>query len=44
MEQTLIWCDLNSEQDALEEELGELAFSIRGSTPNEIKEDIEKLR
>ena len=39
MEQTLIWCDLNSEQDALEEELGDLAFSIRGSTPNEIKED-----
>lgn len=27
----LVWCELNSEQDAIEAALGELAFSVRGS-------------
>lgn len=39
MEQTLIWCDLNAEQDRLEELLGDLCFSVRGSTPYDLKED-----
>jgi superfamily II DNA or RNA helicase len=37
-EQWMIWCDLNVEQDALEMEFGDLAFSIRGSDSNEEKE------
>mgnify|MGYP003571251978 CR=1 FL=1 len=39
MEQTLIWCELNAEQDALEEVFGDLAFSVRGATPNDLKEE-----
>lgn len=36
LEQWIIWCDLNAEQDALERLFGDLAFSIRGSnTPDE---------
>lgn len=42
MEQTVIWCDLNDEHDALEKELGELAFSIRGNTPIEKKVEYER--
>lgn len=34
----LIWCDLNTEQDALEDQFGDLAFSIRGSMTPEEKE------
>ena len=32
-ENWLIWCDLNAEQDALEAEFGDHAFSVRGSMP-----------
>lgn len=35
----LIWCDYNSEQDALERHFGDLAFSVRGSMQLEEKED-----
>lgn len=42
MEQTVIWCDLNAEQDALEKQLGDLAFSIRGTTPTEKKVEYEQ--
>ena len=42
MEQVLIWCELNAEQDALAEILGDLAFSIQGSTPDNLKCDYEK--
>lgn len=42
MNSVLIWCDLNAEQDKLEELLGDNAFSIRGSTPDELKLDFEK--
>lgn len=34
----MIWCDLNSEQDALERHFGNLAFSVRGSMTPEEKE------
>lgn len=37
-EPILIWCDLNSEQDALEHAFGSLAFSVRGSDTLEEKE------
>lgn len=42
MEQTLIWCDLNDEQNELERILGDLAFSIQGSTPERLKIDYER--
>lgn len=42
MNQVVIWCDLNAEHDALEAQLGDLAFSIRGSTPDELKVEYEK--
>lgn len=34
----VIWCELNSEQDALERHFGKLAFSVRGSMTPEEKE------
>ena len=34
----VLWCDSNDEQDALEREFGDLAFSIRGSDSPEEKE------
>jgi hypothetical protein len=34
----LIWCELNSEQDALEREFGKNAFSVRGADSTEDKE------
>lgn len=34
----LIWCDLNAEQDALEDAFGDLAFSVRGSNTTDEKE------
>jgi len=34
----LIWCDLNDEQDALERQFGDLAFSVRGASCEEEKE------
>jgi hypothetical protein len=34
----LIWCDLNSEQEALAEAFGPVAFSVTGSMPTEDKE------
>lgn len=37
MQQTIIWCDLNAEQDKLEKILGDQCFSIRGDTPPELK-------
>ena len=37
MEQTLIWCDYNAEQDELEKKFGDKCFSIRGDTPPELK-------
>ena len=37
MKQTLIWCDLNSEQDQLEKIFGDKCFSIRGDTPPKLK-------
>ena len=42
MESTIIWCDLNAEQDELEKQLGDMAFSIRGTTPIEKKVEYEE--
>lgn len=42
MNSVIIWCDLNAEQDILEKQLGKLAFSIRGSTPDELKLEYER--
>lgn len=42
MEQTVIWCGLNAEHDALEKELGDMAFSVRGDTPNDLKVEYER--
>jgi hypothetical protein len=39
VEPWLIWCDLNAEQDALEEEFGHLAFSVRGADSIDEKEN-----
>jgi hypothetical protein len=38
LEAWVIWCELNSEQDALERHFGKLAFSVRGSMTPEEKE------
>ena len=38
LEPWIIWCDLNTEQDALERAFGNLAFSIRGADSIEDKE------
>ena len=37
-QQWVVWCELNSEQDALEAAFGPLAFSIRGADSSEEKE------
>ena len=42
MESVLIWCGLNAEQDALEKSLGDLCFSIQGSTPDDKKVEYEE--
>lgn len=42
MEQTIIWCGLNAEHDYLEKALGDLAFSIRGDTPTDLKVEYEE--
>lgn len=36
-EQFVIWCELNDEQDAIDDELGDLCVSISGSTDDEKK-------
>lgn len=41
MEQTLIWCGLNAEHDEMERLCGDLAFSIRGDTPDDKKVEYE---
>lgn len=38
----LIWCDLNAEQDELENLIGDQAFSVSGSTPNTLKLEYER--
>jgi len=43
MDKWIIWCDLNAEQDALEEVFGADCVSIRGSTPNNKKIELERL-
>lgn len=43
MDKWIIWCDLNDEQDALEEAFGDDCVSIRGSTPNHKKIELERL-
>jgi len=35
----IVWCNLNSEQDALKEAFGDMAFSVQGSDSIEDKED-----
>lgn len=42
MEKWLIWCDLNSEQDALEVIFGNDCVSIRGNTPIDRREEMER--
>lgn len=39
---TLIWCNLNDEQDGLEEELAGLCVSIRGATPDDDRISMER--
>lgn len=39
MDSLLIWCNLNSEQDALEKALGSLCVSVRGTTPSDKRID-----
>lgn len=41
-EQYVVWCGLNREHDELERQLGDLAFSIRGETPNDLKVEYER--
>jgi superfamily II DNA or RNA helicase len=36
-DQFVVWCDLNDEQDAIADELGDLCVSIQGSTDDEDK-------
>lgn len=43
MHKWIIWCDLNDEQDALEKAFGADCVSIRGSTPNHKKIELERL-
>lgn len=43
MEKWLIWCHLNVEQDALEQSLGKDCVSIRGTTPLDERERLERL-
>ena len=38
----ILWCDLNAEQDELEQILGDKAFSIRGATPDDKKIEYER--
>lgn len=42
MEQTVIWCDYNIEQDCLEKVFGNMAFSIRGNMDPEKKVEYEQ--
>ncbi len=42
MKKTIIWCDLNAEQDRLKKLLGDKAFSIQGSTPSHLKIEYEQ--
>ncbi len=41
-QQTVIWCGLNAEQDALDTELGDMCFSVQGSTAEEKKVEYER--
>lgn len=41
-EQFVVWCELNDEQDALAEELGDLCASIAGSTDDEDKLELHE--
>lgn len=43
MDKWIVWCDLNAEQDALEVAFGSDCVSIRGSTPNNKKVELERL-
>lgn len=43
MNSTLIWCNLNSEQDALEKILGDKCVSIRGTTKPKDKIERERM-
>ena len=43
MNSVVIWCNLNSEQDYMEKLFGDLAVSIRGSTPNDKKVLYERM-
>ena len=38
----ILWCDLNAEQDELEQILGDKAFSIRGATQDDKKIEYER--
>lgn len=38
--QSIVWCELNAEQDALADELGGLCVSIEGATPDDLKEQM----
>lgn len=42
MEQWIVWCNLNTEQDALEKLFGDKCFSIRGNTPSDLKVEYER--
>lgn len=42
MEQWIVWCNLNAEQDELEKLFKEKCFSIRGSTPDHLKVEYEQ--
>ena len=43
MDKIIIWCNLNSEQDALKKQFGEYCVSIQGSTLPDEKIRLEKL-
>lgn len=36
-DQSIVWCELNPEQDAIAKELGDACVDIQGSTPDELK-------
>lgn len=42
MESWIVWCEFNDEQNMLEKALGDLAFSIQGSTPDDLKIEYEE--
>ena len=42
IEQWIVWCNLNAEQDELEKLFKDKCFSIRGSTPDHLKVEYEQ--